>query len=74
MVHKLSIMNRTGHSVVTWDTEAEAAIAEAERVFQEHRAKGYSAFKQEAGEMVGPIQDFDREADEILLVPNIVGG
>ena len=72
---KLSIMNRTGHTTVTWDTETEDAVSEAERIFNEHKAKGYAPFIVDGdGNTSGPIAKFDQDAPEILMVPNIVGG
>lgn len=75
MAKKFSIMNRTGHTSIAYDVTTDEALAEAERIFDEHKKKGFAPFKvEEDGTTSGPLQTFDKEADEILMVPNIVGG
>jgi hypothetical protein len=75
-------MSRRGDDRITWDsekvnandTEAVAAIREAERIFNEERKKGATAFKAEPGRPVERIEKFDRTAEQIILVPRVVGG
>jgi len=78
----LRVMSRRGDDRVTWDQqrvssgdpEALAAIREAERIFAQERAKGATAFKVDTGKPVERIEQFDRTAEQILLVPRVVGG
>ncbi|GAC1636664.1 MAG: hypothetical protein NVS4B11_39250 [Ktedonobacteraceae bacterium] len=78
----LRIMSRRGDDRIVWDTskaetndsEAIAAIREAERIFNQERAKGATAFKVEAGKTVERIEKFDRTAEQIVVVPRVVGG
>lgn len=78
----LRIMSRRGDDSVTWDTtraaagdtEAKAAIQEAERIFRDHRAKGATAFAVEKGHVPVRIDAFDPTAEQIMLVPRLVGG
>ena len=78
----LRVMSRRGDDRITWDTqkvntndaEAVAAIREAERIFNEERKKGATAFKVEPGQAVERIEKFDRTAEQIILVPRVVGG
>jgi hypothetical protein len=56
------------------DPEAVAAIREAERIFNEVRARGATAFKVEPGKPVERIEKFDRTAEQIVMVPRVVGG
>ena len=78
----LRIMSRRGDERVVWDNEkiesndldAVAAIREAERIFNQERARGSTAFKVESGKPVGRIEQFDRTAEQIVMVPRVVGG
>ena len=78
----LRIMSRRGDDRITWDSqkveandpEAMAAIEEAERIFEKTRQEGATAFKVEAGSTVERIDKFDRTAEQIVIVPRVVGG
>jgi len=81
-VGMLRMMSRRGDDRVTWDEqkvlvgdpEATAAIHEAERIFAQERAKGATAFRMDPGKPVQRIDEFDRTAEQIVLVPRVVGG
>jgi hypothetical protein len=78
----LRVMSRRGDDRVTWDEqkvlagdpEATAAIREAERIFAQERAKGATAFRVGTGKPAERIEQFDRTAEQIILVPRVVGG
>jgi hypothetical protein len=77
----LRIMSRKGDERIVWDNkastndlEALAAIREAERIFNEERARGSTAFKVDSGKPVERIETFDRTAEQIVMVPRVVGG
>jgi len=78
----LRIMSRKGDERVAWDLkkvesndpEATAAIREAERIFNQERARGSTAFKVESDKPVERIETFDRTAEQIVMVPRVVGG
>jgi hypothetical protein len=78
----LRVMSRRGDDRVAWDeqkvlagdAEALAAIREAERIFAQERAKGATAFKVETGKPAERIEQFDRTAEQIVMVPRVVGG
>ena len=78
----LRIMSRRGDDRILWDAkkaelhdpDAVAAIREAERIFDEERKRGATAFKLEMGKTVERIERFDRSAEQIILVPRVVGG
>jgi hypothetical protein len=78
----LRVMSRRGDDRVTWDeqkvlagdSEALAAVREAERIFTQERAKGASAFRVESGKTVQRIEQFDATAEQIVMVPRVVGG
>jgi hypothetical protein len=75
-------MSRRGDDRISWDSkklevhdpEALAAIREAERIFNEERMKGATAFKVEPGKAIERIDTFDRTAEQIVIVPRVVGG
>jgi hypothetical protein len=78
----LRIMSRKGDERIVWDNnkastndlEALAAVREAERIFNEERARGATAFKVESGKTVERLETFDRTAEQIVMVPRVVGG
>jgi hypothetical protein len=81
-VGMLRVMSRRGDDRIEWDlnkvemldTEAIAAVQEAERIFNEQRARGATAFKVEQGKTVERLERFDRTAEQIVVVPRVVGG
>ena len=78
----LRIMSKRGDDRVTWDArrlalgdaDAEAAVREAERIFTEEQAKGATAFRVDADKTSTRIEHFDRTAEQIVIVPRVVGG
>ena len=78
----LRVLSRRGDDRVTWnldqvqvgDTEAVAAVREAERIFAEQRLKGATAFKVRPGQEPVRIDQFDETAEQIVMVPRVVGG
>lgn len=81
-VGMLRVMSRRGDDRVTWDqqkvsandSEALAAVREAERIFAQERAKGATAFRIDQGKPAERIDHFDYTAEQIVLVPRVVGG
>ena len=79
---KLRILTREGDKTVTWDREqlevgdpdALAAVREAERIFQEQLERGSTAFQVEPGGQTRKLDRFDQDAEQIVLVPRVVGG
>ncbi|GLV57472.1 hypothetical protein KDH_43080 [Dictyobacter sp. S3.2.2.5] len=78
----LRVMSRRGDDRLTWDEqkiqtgdpEAVAAVKEAERIFEQEKAKGATAFRVIDGNPVQRIDKFDATAEQIVLVPRVVGG
>ena len=77
----LRVMSRRGDDRVVWDSTKEAndpetvaAVREAERIFEQERKKGATAFRVESGQTVERLEKFDRTAEQIVLVPRVVGG
>lgn len=79
---KLRILSHQGDTTVEWDTkgaeagdsEALEAVKEVERIFEEQRAKGATAFKVDKGQPAVKLDRFDPEAEQIIMVPRIAGG
>ncbi len=78
----LRVISKRGDDRVQWneqdaqvgDAEALAAIQEAERIFAQERSRGATAFRVEAGKPAERIEQFDPQAEQIILVPKVVGG
>lgn len=78
----LRILSRRGDDTVVWDParaamhdeEAVAAIHEAERIFEEQRAQGATAFNVVKGRAPVRMEQFDPAAEQIILLPRMVGG
>ncbi|MFN0073938.1 MAG: hypothetical protein ACKVVP_20860 [Chloroflexota bacterium] len=79
---KLRILSARGDTVVEWDEqrleagdpEAMAAIQEAERIFDDQRARGATAFRVAPERPAERIDEFDPSAREIIMVPRVAGG
>ncbi len=79
---KLRILSHQGDTTVQWDTskvevgdpEALEAIREAERIFEEQRAKGATAFKVTPDKPAEKLERFDKTAEQIVMVPRVAGG
>jgi hypothetical protein len=56
------------------DLDAKVAVREAERIFEQQRARGALALRVMPEGAPQRIDQFDPEAEQILLVPRVVGG
>lgn len=78
----LRVMSRRGDDTIRWDRqkletgdlEAEAAVREAERIFRDQTQRGATAFRIERGQSPARIEKFDTEAEQIVVIPRVVGG
>jgi hypothetical protein len=79
----LRILNASGDTCISWDTEAYAAgdpeavaaVEEAERLFAAGRAAGGEAFRVEAGAPARRLTRLEPMLKEdVLLIPPMVGG
>jgi len=76
------VISKHGDDRVQWNeqdaqvggAEAMAGIREAERIFAQERARGATAFRVEAGKPTERIELFDPQAEQIILVPRVIGG
>ena len=75
------VISKRGDDRVQWNeqdaqagnAEAMAAIREAERIFTQERARGAKAFRVAPGKPTERIEQFDLKAEQIILVPRVVG-
>lgn len=74
MVGKLIIPDRSGHSVVEYDTDIAETMVEAETLFRAALEKGGAAFKidRENGDL--RIRDWDPTAAEVVVIQQLRGG
>ncbi len=78
----LRVMSTSGDHTVTWDRkqaetgdpEALEAIREVERIFEEQRSQGATAFQVKPGMPAKKLERFDPEAEQIVVVPRVAGG
>ncbi|HEX6557269.1 MAG TPA: hypothetical protein VF026_31185 [Ktedonobacteraceae bacterium] len=78
----LRIISKRGDDRLIWnaeealdgDAQAQAALQEAERIFAKERAKGATAFRVEPGKPIERVEQFDPQAQQIVMVPRVVGG
>ena len=79
----LRIISKRGDDRLIWNAEdalagdaeeAKAAVQEAERIFAKEQAKGATAFRVEPGKPIERVEQFDPQAEQIVMVPRVVGG
>ena len=78
----LRVISKRGDDRVQWneqdalagDAEALAAIREAESIFAQERARGATAYRVQPGKPAERVEQFDPQAEQIILVPRVAGG
>ena len=81
-VHTMFVMDRTGHTTVTWNPEDAESVRSAREEFKQYIKDGYQAFEmdlvKENGVLVEKngtkITRFDPELGKVMMVPQLVGG
>jgi hypothetical protein len=75
LVGEMSIMDRSGHKQMKWNTDKLEEIAAAKATFDALVKEGYTAFgSQEKAEAKHTIKEFDPTMEEVVMVPRTVGG
>lgn len=74
MVGKLNILDHTGHSVVTFDTEKPETLVEAKNLFDQHVARGGSAFVDGARLKTWDPTTAEILPEEVTFIAPLVGG
>jgi len=78
----LRILSRGGDSRLSWDVpnamagdaEAMAAVLEAECIFARERQRDATAFRVEQGKPIERLERFDPQAEQLIIVPRVIGG
>ncbi len=74
-VHVMKIMDRTGHTEISWDPTKPVEVSVAEAAFDKLIKERYSAFEvDEDGDRGERITKFNPKAGKIMMVPQLVGG
>jgi len=73
--HVLRILDSSGHTDVIYDPAVETEVNEAMATFDESMAKGMLAFTVDSGGGTGTVtRTFDQTAEQVVMVPQTVGG
>ena len=73
----MRILDSTGDTMITWDTEVEQTVRKAEAAFERMVQSRHMAFARPAGapaEEATLVRRFDARAEEIILVRSLQGG
>jgi hypothetical protein len=78
----LRVLSQHGDDRFTWDqtaamtgdAEAELAVREAQHIFDQQRERGAVAVVARPEGSLRRIDHFDPEAEQIIMVPRVVGG
>lgn len=72
---EMDILDTTGHTKTTWDSDNEAEVTAARASFDALTKKNYKAFRvKKDGSEGEPMKTFDPDAEKMILTPPIVGG
>jgi len=73
---KMEVLDPTGHTELTWDSDNADEVATARAMFNAMRGQGYQAFMPGAskGERGNRITEFDPEIEHMILFPQLRGG
>lgn len=72
---EMQVMDPTGHTTVSWNPKNDNEVEAARKVFKKMTKKGYSAFRTGfAGRKGERLNEFDPDAKNLILIPQLVGG
>ena len=71
---KFHVMDHTGHSTESFKEGDIVSLAEASSRFAELKDRKFAAFRKDGEGQHTQLKVFDPEAQEVLFVPNLVGG
>lgn len=75
--NSMFVMDRTGHTTVTWDPAKPIEVEVAKSSFDKLIKEGYNAFRVDeanVGNKGERLTTFDPKAGKIMMVPHLVGG
>lgn len=71
----MEIMDRTGHTSLTWNKDVPLEVGIARTAFDKAVKEGYQAFNvDEDDERGSRMSTFDPAAEKVMLVPQLRGG
>jgi hypothetical protein len=74
-IGEMRLMGTSGDTKIVWDSEQDDEVENARRTFNDLKRKGYAAFDVGAkGQKGERIQEFDPDAEKLIMVPAIAGG
>lgn len=75
MYGEMEVLDATGHTRTTWDSENDAEVKAARAQYDALTGKGYKAFRVKRDGTEGePMKAFDADAEKMILVPPVAGG
>jgi hypothetical protein len=76
MQHELAILDHTGDTKVKYDPTDTASTQEAQKAWDDAKAKGYLAYAVRGGDgsSAEVLREFDPTAPQIVMSPQLVGG
>lgn len=73
--HIMEILDQNGDTKLIWDSTKPDEVKNAERTFRDLKAKGYVAYSvDKKGEKGTVLNEFDEDAEKIIMAPQMRGG
>lgn len=72
---ELVILDQTGDTKVMWSKDNQDEVDAAKETFSRLKKKGYWAYAvKKNGDKGEVVQDFDPDAEKLIMAPRMVGG
>jgi hypothetical protein len=72
---EIAVMDGTGDTKITWDTEKAVEVDNARAQFEALKKKGYAAYRAGRNGEPGEVMNhFDPHAGAMIMAPALVGG
>lgn len=72
--HEMKITGTEGDTRISWSPNRADEVENARRTFDNLMAKGYKAFEMGEDGRGDPLDEFNPEISDMILVPPMVGG
>lgn len=73
--HEMRIMDTNGDTKLIWDPDRKEEVKSAKKTFEELTDKGYVAYRvNKKGDQGEVMTEFDKDAEKIILAPQLRGG
>lgn len=75
VIHVMRVIDDTGDTKIMWDRSREPEVDNARDTFNKMKKKGYKAYSVKKDGTPGEIiEEFDPEAEKIIMAPQMRGG